>query len=399
MALNLTLSFIGGRCYRVFYSQSRISILGCIRHQSTMPSDISTVSKLIDTTRKPHPKVERISKAMVAYLEKAKKYDAMMLEEISQYEIGRRHLANIMGADPESFSQEDIDKAIEYLLPSGLFAKAARPLMKHPYEIFPKKKMAQFARDGRPYHFLFYTVKPNYYGLMHNIAWKVEELKKEEDKHYQVDGVFRKPPVLNLKGSTWFNKEMLKTKVLENISDIEYQRFLKLIEHLVAQPFSYKEKEFIMQYRQEFESQLKQFNFPEIEIDENGRQFCKTTGKRKKAEVDLILWIKGSGKVEINGQDLSYFQSVKERNQILFPLQFMQKTKEVDIKAEVSGGGISGQAGAVRLALSRALATFMDQATVEKMRLAGLLTRDIRRRERKKPGQPKARKKNTWKKR
>lgn len=361
-----------------------------------MPSD---VSKLIDTARKPQQKAEKISKAMIAYLEKAQKYDAMMSEEISKYEIGRRHLANIMGTDPENFSQDDIDKAIAYLLPSGLFAKAARPLMKHPYEYFPKKKMAQFGTDGRPFHYLFYTVKPNYYGLMHNIAWKVEELKIEEDKHYQIDGVFRNPPVLNLKSSRWIDKEMLKAKVLENISDDEHQRFLQLMEHLVAQPFSYKEKEFIMQYRQEFESQLKQLNFSQIEIDENGRQFCKSIGKRKKAEADLSFWIKGSGKIEINGQDLSYFQSVKERNQLMFPLQFLQKMGEVDFKVEVSGGGISGQAGAIRLALSRALATFVDSATVERMRLAGLLTRDIRRRERNKPGQPGPRKKNTWKKR
>jgi len=46
----------------------------------------------------------------------------------------------MMGEEPENFKQKQIDEAVQYLLPSGLFAKDARPLLKHPYELFPKTK-------------------------------------------------------------------------------------------------------------------------------------------------------------------------------------------------------------------------------------------------------------------
>lgn len=91
-----------------------------------------------------------------------------------------------MGKDPEFFTQTDVDvtfitvcvkfqlftlfniqEAIRYLFPSGLFDPRARPMMKHPDEIYPKRKAAEFDVNGRPYHSLFYTSKPNYYTLMH----------------------------------------------------------------------------------------------------------------------------------------------------------------------------------------------------------------------------------------
>ena len=53
---------------------------------------------------------------------------------------GKRWLARMMGEDPDNFSQKDVDEAIAYLLPSSLFAKDARPVMKHPYDLFPKTK-------------------------------------------------------------------------------------------------------------------------------------------------------------------------------------------------------------------------------------------------------------------
>ncbi|CAG2064453.1 unnamed protein product, partial [Timema podura] len=85
--------------------------------------------------------------------------------------------------------------------------------------------------------------------------------------------------------------------------------------------------------------------------------------------------------------------------QLLFPLIFTGLLGAVDIEATVAGGGTSGQAGAIRWGISWGLRSFVDQEMVEKMRLAGLLTRDYRKKERKKPGQEGARRKYTWKKR
>lgn len=57
--------------------------------------------------------------------------------------------------------------AIEYLFPSGLFEKKARPFMRPPEEVFPERKAAEFDESGRPHHFLFYTSKPSFYQLLH----------------------------------------------------------------------------------------------------------------------------------------------------------------------------------------------------------------------------------------
>lgn len=57
--------------------------------------------------------------------------------------------------------------AIEYLFPSGLFNKRARPMMKPPEEIYPQRKAAEFDESGRPHHFLFYTQRPNFYKLLY----------------------------------------------------------------------------------------------------------------------------------------------------------------------------------------------------------------------------------------
>ncbi|XP_023248537.1 28S ribosomal protein S9, mitochondrial-like [Copidosoma floridanum] len=72
---------------------------------------------------------------------------------------------------------------------------------------------------------------------------------------------------------------------------------------------------------------------------------------------------------------------------------------KVDVDAKVWNGGTTGQSGAIRWGISWALRSFVDMQMLEKMRIAGLLSRDWRRRERKKPGQEGARRKFTWKKR
>ncbi|XP_076176990.1 small ribosomal subunit protein uS9m [Ptiloglossa arizonensis] len=78
---------------------------------------------------------------------------------------------------------------------------------------------------------------------------------------------------------------------------------------------------------------------------------------------------------------------------------FTDMSDKVDIEATVTGGGPSGQAGAIRWGISQGLRNFVDATMIEKMRIAGLLTKDWRRHERKKPGQAGARRKFTWKKR
>ncbi|KAK2093003.1 37S ribosomal protein S9, mitochondrial [Saguinus oedipus] len=85
--------------------------------------------------------------------------------------------------------------------------------------------------------------------------------------------------------------------------------------------------------------------------------------------------------------------------QLMFPFHFVDRLGKHDVTCTVSGGGRSAQAGAVRLAMAKALCSFLTEDEVEWMRQAGLLTADPRVKERKKPGQEGARRKFTWKKR
>ena len=111
---------------------------------------------------KAKPKPKSMSLAMQYYLDKKRKHDAFIAAERSEFELGKKHLANMMGMEASEMTQEDIDKAIEYLFPAGLQEKMANPLMKPPEEIFPRQKEAEFDIDGRPFHSFFYTRFPNY---------------------------------------------------------------------------------------------------------------------------------------------------------------------------------------------------------------------------------------------
>jgi small subunit ribosomal protein S9 len=122
------------------------------------------------------------------------------------------------------------------------------------------------------------------------------------------------------------------------------------------------------------------------------------TGRRKTAVARV--WIApGTGKVDVNGKDLlGYFRRDVLRMAIEQPLKVTQNLDKIDIRATVIGGGLSGQAGAVRLGIARAL-TAMDETLKPILRANDLMTRDPRERERKKYGQPGARKRFQYSKR
>jgi small subunit ribosomal protein S9 len=121
-------------------------------------------------------------------------------------------------------------------------------------------------------------------------------------------------------------------------------------------------------------------------------------GRRKEAVCRVYL-TPGSGKWEVNGRALAeFFPRPTLVSSIQQPLTATETLGQYDIRASVQGGGVSGQAGAVRLAVARALVK-LDESHKGKLRPLGLLTRDAREVERKKPGQPGARKKFQFSKR
>ena len=126
----------------------------------------------------------------------------------------------------------------------------------------------------------------------------------------------------------------------------------------------------------------------EPQIDAQGRAYA--TGKRKNAVARV--WIKpGKGQITINGRDQEvYFARPVLRMMIAQPLEIADRLGQFDVIVTVEGSGLSGQAGAVRHGISKAL-TYFEPALRPALKAQGFLTRDPRVVERKKYGKPKAR--------
>jgi len=120
---------------------------------------------------------------------------------------------------------------------------------------------------------------------------------------------------------------------------------------------------------------------------------------RRKASVARVRMIKGKGNIIINDKEpLEYFKRKSLVMEFKEPLQIINFDNKSDIIVKVKGGGLSGQAGAVRLGIARSLQS-TNQDYRNALKSAGMLTRDSRVVERKKPGQPGARKKFQFSKR
>ena len=122
------------------------------------------------------------------------------------------------------------------------------------------------------------------------------------------------------------------------------------------------------------------------------------TGRRKNA-VARIRMAAGSGKIDVNGKTFEeYFPTIPLQNTVLQPLHSVKLINSYDLSINASGGGPTGQAGAARLAIARALLQ-VDANLRGTLKAEGLLRRDPRMKERKKAGQPGARKRFQFSKR
>ncbi|MEQ2197020.1 hypothetical protein XENOCAPTIV_021075 [Xenoophorus captivus] len=188
-----------------------------------------------------------------------------------------------------------------------------------PSGLFEKKArpLMKWGPDGRPFHFLFYTGKQSYYSLMH------------------------------------------------------YNRFIQLMERMLSMAYSSLEEEFILRHRQQLEAQTMHQVVPPLQKDDKGVDFSTAEGKRKTSKSSVVVRDCGSGSITINGEDyLHYFPVLQDREQLMFPLQFTGLLGRFDLECTVSGGGRSSQAGALRLAISRALLSFVSEGEGEAMRQA-----------------------------
>jgi len=121
---------------------------------------------------------------------------------------------------------------------------------------------------------------------------------------------------------------------------------------------------------------------------------------RRKSAVARVYVSAGSGNITINGRELSnYFADESLQYIVNQPCEVTGTTGQFDIKANLDGGGIKGQAEALRLGIARALCEIDKEAYRSTLKAAGFLTRDAREVERKKPGQPGARRRFQFSKR
>jgi len=134
-------------------------------------------------------------------------------------------------------------------------------------------------------------------------------------------------------------------------------------------------------------------------MKEKAKNIFLATGRRKEAVARVRFFPQGKGKIVVNGRDFtSYFSTIDNITQVKKPLVIAELEGKSDVSANVKGGGISGQAGAVSLGISRCLVEWNPQLR-SALRRQDLLTRDPRAKERKKYGRKGARRRFQWTKR
>ena len=124
----------------------------------------------------------------------------------------------------------------------------------------------------------------------------------------------------------------------------------------------------------------------------------QTVGRRKTSTARILLR-QGKGEWTVNGRPMAeYFPRLLYQERVSEPLKVVEAEGQFDVTVRANGGGLTGQADAIRMGLARALVEWDEEWRVA-MRQGGMLTRDARKVERKKPGRPKARKRFQFSKR
>ncbi|CAB3978590.1 28S ribosomal S9, mitochondrial [Paramuricea clavata] len=330
-----------------------------------------------------------------------------MADEIKKYEMGKRWLAKMMGADIETFTDSDVEESLRYLLPTKLFANDARPMMKHPSELFPESK-SMLSSDGRPVHSAFYTGATAFHDLIYDIfrysrpTGQVEQSESIETESDEGNADIESEEtviaeIVKQGKMRWLHQNELQALLKEELMLKDYEVVIHRLKRLASEK-KHENSDDIKMFLERFQTPVKHegSQFTIGQLDENGKAHGKGYRKRAMAEV----WISnGNGQIAINDIPIvEYFRKQEDRNQVWYPLITLNCMGRFDVECNVIGGGSTGQAGAIRLAISRAL-TSLSSDYLAQLQTAGLLTRDSRLVERKKPGQKKARKKFAWVKR
>lgn len=224
----------------------------------------------------------------------------------------------------------------------------------------------------------------------------MEQLNNFQDRLIR-KGIIDPPPdaKVELASSQWLNYLDMSKLLLEKFDETKYRSLIEALDRLVSHPYSRRAQDFIMKFRKEVKEVSSQMEIPPLMYDQDGRPYMSARGKRRFCVADVTVRGNGTGKVDINGKDILFFECLQEREQVMTPLKFCNLLFKVDIECvtmheektkiyaecappkgfknypgdEWRRLGISAQAGAIRYALSMALRSFVDKQTVERMRL------------------------------
>lgn len=151
--------------------------------------------------------------------------------------------------------------------------------MKPPEEVFPQRKAAEFDETGRPHHTLFYTGKPNFFKLLHDIVGHQLECNKFEDRMIRQQQTPDPALQIDLTGKQWTSKDQLEQRLVETIRDIEYNNFVNAMTRLTSSPYSYRVKSFIESYSRPLLNQTITLDIPKPQVDQDGRSFITVYGE------------------------------------------------------------------------------------------------------------------------
>ncbi|ANZ73213.1 BA75_00149T0 [Komagataella pastoris] len=196
----------------------------------------------------------------------------------------------------------------------------------------------------------------------------------------------------------WFNFEQYKQVAGgSRLKVIQHQELLKLLNRLSAIDPQLQNDDLVAllnKFKVAESAQNSRLEVPQL--DANGRAIA--VGRRKASSAKVYL-VRGEGHVMINNSPLvSYLPRSSDRLKVTYPLKVTDSEGKYNVFVKVRGGGLSGQAGAISLGISRAL-VIHNPLLKSRLYKAGCMTRDHRVVERKKPGKVKARKSPTWVKR
>uniref|UniRef100_A0A0R3RFS7 Peptidylprolyl isomerase n=1 Tax=Elaeophora elaphi TaxID=1147741 RepID=A0A0R3RFS7_9BILA len=390
--------------------------------KTALPDDYSIANA--NDSDVPRHRKKVISRALEVYLNDVGRQNKIMAREKAEFELGKRYLANMMGLEPSNITQDDIDKAMEYLFPSGLTDKLALPVMKPPEEILPMLRQIAFDDEGRPKDLLFFTLAPKFYRLLsvrfvfilekNAVGTKTEallcyqqkqEIAAENDskaqKVYDLHLIMMSS-YIELLGTEWISQQMLSKKLEEKITDEMYAHLIVSLDYMVSLPGAHTERDFIFEYRKSVAVGAKDVIFgakvPPVQLVEGTNQrMAKVEVRLKASFAEVEVRDKGSGVYTVDGYGLDVFRSLQAREIFLAPLIVTDLLGKVDITGKITDGpgGASVIPRIIRHGASLCIVALFPEH-FDKLRLAGLLTSDPRKRERYKISQKGARAKWIW---